>query len=60
MEHDQKPYNFMKEVIKEKKLDKKAIVLRIVFFVGAAVLFGLIASVVFVLNDPYANLVIHG
>ena len=50
MEHDQKPYNFMKEVIKEKKLDKKAIVLRIVFFVGAAVLFGLIASVVFVLN----------
>ena len=60
MEHDQKPYNFMKEVIKEKKLDKKAIVLRIVFFVGAAVLFGLIASVVFVLNEPYANLVIHG
>ncbi len=60
MEHDQKPYNFMKEVIKEKKLDKKAIVLRIVFFVGAAGLFGLIASVVFVLNEPYANLVIHG
>ena len=40
-------YSFIKEVIKEKPVDKKAVLIRLGCIVGGAVLFGLVASFVF-------------
>jgi len=41
-------YSFIKEVIKEKPINKRKLVLRIGFIIIAAILFGIIAAIVFV------------
>lgn len=60
MSHDQKAYDFMKEVIKKKELDKRAILIRIAGLAGAAVLFGVIAAFVFAWVEPHADTAING
>lgn len=41
-------YKFIKEVIKKKPVDKRAVLIRLASLVGSAVLFGLVAAFVFV------------
>ena len=41
-------YHFIKEIIKEKPVDRKAVLIRLGCIVGSAVLFGLVAAFVFV------------
>lgn len=60
MEHDQKPYNFIKEVIKKKKLDKREIGTRIAAILGAGILFGAAAAFVFAWVVPHADSIING
>lgn len=60
MDHDQKPYNFLKEVIKEKELTKKEIWIRIGVLLAGAVLFGVIAAFTFALVEPHADVAING
>lgn len=59
MDHDQKSYHFINEVIKEKKADKKTIFVRVAALVGAAVLFGVTAAVTFAWVEPYMEKAIH-
>ncbi|MDD3278985.1 MAG: S1C family serine protease [Lachnospiraceae bacterium] len=60
MEHDQKPYKFLKEIIKEKELTKKEIGIRIGMLIGGAILFGVIAAFVFAAVEPHADAAING
>ncbi|HIU75537.1 MAG TPA: serine protease [Candidatus Pelethocola excrementipullorum] len=60
MDHDQKPYNFIKEVIKKKELNKKDICIRIAAILGAGVLFGVSAAFVFAWVEPRASTAING
>lgn len=60
MDHDQKPYNFIKEVIKKKELNKRDIGIRIAAILGAGVLFGAAAAFVFAWVEPHANTAING
>ena len=52
---EQKPYSFMKETIKKKPLDKRALLLKIVAVAAAAVAAGMIAAFVFVKMVPVAE-----
>lgn len=55
MDEDQKPYHFLKEVIKEKEHTKRGVVQKIAAIAGAAVLFGGIAAITFTLVQPFAQ-----
>ncbi|MGN0342650.1 MAG: S1C family serine protease [Roseburia sp.] len=52
-ENDQGEYSFIKEKIKEKPINKKRVLLKICFTVFLAVLFGLVACLVFTLSHPF-------
>lgn len=60
MENDQKPYNFLKEVIKEKEMTKKEIWIRIGMLLAGAVLFGVIAAFTFAFVQPHADVLVNG
>ena len=52
---DEKPYHFIKEVIKKKPLNKRALLLKIAAIAAAAVAAGIIAAFVFVKMVPVAE-----
>lgn len=60
MDHDQKPYHFIKEIIKKKQLDKKDILIRIAMIAGAGIIFGAAAACIFAWVEPHASSAIHG
>ncbi len=55
---EKKPYSFMKEIIKKKPLDKRALLLKIAGVAAAAVAAGIIAAFVFVKMVPVAEQVL--
>ena len=55
---EKKPYSFMKEIIKKKPLDKRALLLKIAGVAAAAVVAGIIAAFVFVKMVPVAEQVL--
>lgn len=60
MDHDQKPFDFLKESIKKKKWNKKDILARIALILGAGILFGAAAALIFAWVEPNAQTAIHG
>lgn len=60
MDQEQKSYKFMKEVIKKKEIDRKGICIRVAVFLGAAVLFGVVAAIAFAAAEPRADRIING
>lgn len=55
MERNQKPYSFMKEVIKKEQRDKKQVALRLAVLGACAVAFGFIAAFTFAAVLPIAR-----
>ena len=53
-ENKQDKYEFISEKIKEKPVNKKKLVYHVCFVVLLAVLFGIVASVTFVLCQPWS------
>ena len=60
MDSDPKSYKFMKETIKKEPPDRKKWLIRCLLFLCAAVLFGLIAAVTFVVTEPKISAALNG
>ena len=58
-ENKQDKYEFISEKIKEKPVNKKKLVYHVCFVVLLAVLFGIVASVTFVLCQPKMDDLLH-
>ena len=58
-ENKQDKYEFISEKIKEKPVNKKKLVYHVCFVVLLAVLFGIVASVTFVLCQPKIDGMLH-
>ncbi len=60
MDHEQKPFDFLKESIKKKKWNKKDILKGIAVIIGSGIVFGAVAAFVFAWVEPNVQTAIHG
>ena len=55
MNNEQKPYDFMKEVVRKQPVDKAELLKKAGILIGSALAFGVIAAFAFAAVSPYAQ-----